>query len=66
MQHKSIIASIFFACAGPISVAQGNMPPPPAPPPPPGLPIDHGLVVLFVIALVYGIYKINKMAKRPA
>ncbi|MBF2707448.1 hypothetical protein [Flavobacterium soyangense] len=26
------------------------------PPPPPGLPIDDGLYMLFIIALLYGIY----------
>jgi hypothetical protein len=26
------------------------------PPPPPGLPIDDGLYLVFIIALLYGIY----------
>ena len=34
------------------------------PPPPPGLPIDTFIYVLFFIALVYGVYMINKMNKR--
>ncbi|WP_162523793.1 hypothetical protein [Flavobacterium sp. LMO8] len=29
-------------------------PPPPTPPPPPGLPLDGGLLILFVLALVSG------------
>lgn len=38
-------------------------PPPPGPPPPPGLPIDDGIIPLFVIALIYGVYKLNKIRK---
>ena len=34
------------------------------PPPPPGLPVDTFIYVLFFIALVYGVYMINKMNKR--
>ena len=35
-------------------------PPPPTPPPPPGLPIDGGIVVLFVMAIIFGYYLSNK------
>lgn len=35
-------------------------PPPPTPPPPPGLPIDGGVLVLFVIAIIFGYYLSNK------
>jgi len=34
--------------------------PPPPTPPPPGLPIDGGLVVLFLLALVSGYYLSKK------
>ncbi|WP_445717979.1 PID-CTERM protein-sorting domain-containing protein [Flavobacterium sp.] len=34
--------------------------PPPTPAPPPGLPIDGGLVVLFVFALISGYYLSKK------
>ena len=48
-------------------MAQGSTPPPPMPPPPPpGLPIDGGIIALFVVALVYGIYKVNKISKQVA
>ncbi|MFY0631872.1 MAG: hypothetical protein JXR05_16030 [Flavobacteriaceae bacterium] len=31
------------------------MPPPPVPPPPPpGLPIDNGVIALFIVAVIYG------------
>lgn len=62
MQHKTIIASFIFLATGFISVAQ-DVPQPPAPPPPPGLPIDNGIWVLVIFALVYGVYKIIKLSK---
>ena len=40
-----------------------SVPPPPDdqnPTPPPGLPVDSGLVILVVVALFYGVYKIIK------
>ena len=47
-------------------MAQGSTPPPPRPPPPPGLPIDSGIIVLFVVGLVYGIYIAHKLSKKRA
>ena len=49
-----------------ITIAQGvNVPPPPPPqPPPPGLPIDSGIAVLFVVTLVFGVYKAIKISKK--
>jgi len=38
----------------------GGGPPPPTPPPPPGLPIDGSIVLLVIVAIVYGIYTLNK------
>lgn len=35
-----------------------NKPPPPGVPPPPGLPIDGGVVVLLILAIVYGLYRL--------
>ncbi|MBC3845805.1 hypothetical protein H8K90_05410 [Winogradskyella echinorum] len=58
-----MLASISLSFVGLASMAQGATPPPPGPPPPPGLPIDSGIIVLFVIAFVYGIYKTNKISK---
>ncbi len=41
------------------SFAAPNDPPPPSsPPPPPGLPVDGGIMILFAVSLLYGIYKI--------
>ena len=30
------------------------VPPPAPPPPPPGLPIDNGILILFIVAILYG------------
>lgn len=35
--------------------------PPPPGVPPPGLPIDSGIMVLVLVALLYGIYKTNRL-----
>lgn len=43
-------------------MAQGGTPPPPTPPPPPGLPVDGGIVALFCVALVFGVYKTIKIS----
>jgi len=43
-----------FAFAGPTG------PPPPQVPPPPGLPVDGGVVLLFIAAISYGIYKVHQ------
>ncbi len=48
-----------------MSAAQTGTPPPPMPPPPPGLPIDSGIIVLFILALAYGIYKARNLSKQP-
>jgi len=33
-------------------------PPPSSPPPPPGLPLDGGVMVLALLSITYGLYKI--------
>ena len=63
MQKRKMLASILFFFTGFVAVAQGAGPPPPQPPPPPGFPIDNGIVVLFVLAIVYGLYKAYKLSK---
>ena len=42
------------------ALAADPSPPPPTPPPPPGLPIDGGIVVLFILALVSGYFLSRK------
>lgn len=62
----SILVVLFtgvFGYAAPVD------PPQPTPPPPPGLPIDGGLLILFIISVLFGIYKIyqyNINKKTPA
>lgn len=65
VQNKKIIASILFVLISFVCTAQGSGVPAPAPPtpPPPGLPVDDALPVLFILALVFGIYKSFKSAK---
>ena len=59
IQNKRIFASILFVLISFVCMAQGigDNPPPPRPPPPPGLPLDSGLLFLFLGALFYGIKK---------
>lgn len=68
MHKKYMLASVLVFLVGFVSMAQGtgSVPPPPAPPNPPGLPIDGGIVFLFLLALGYGIFKSYKMSKRSA
>lgn len=39
-----------------IMIAQGTVP---GPPPPPGLPIDSGLLFLFIAGIAYGVKKVK-------
>ncbi|MDH7913792.1 hypothetical protein [Winogradskyella sp. SYSU M77433] len=66
MQNKNMFASILFFFVSVASIAQVNQPPPPAPPPPPFLPIDNGVVFLFIAALIYGAYKVYKISRKVA
>ena len=61
-----MLASILLFPIGFISIAQGGAPPPPIPAPPPGLPVDNGIILLFIVGLVYGIYKAHKHSKQAA
>ncbi len=65
IQNKNIYASIFFVLIGFVCEAQiDGTPPPPMPPPPPGLPIDGGIIVLFIAALAYGIFIKIKVSRK--
>ncbi|MGC4040741.1 MAG: hypothetical protein QM710_08165 [Flavobacterium sp.] len=57
-----IILAVFFLSAGNM-FADAGPPPPSTPPPPPGLPLDGGVVLLLVLSITYGIYKLNKIKK---
>jgi hypothetical protein len=67
MPSRKLFASILFLCVGVATFAQGgSQPPPPTPPPPPGLPIDSGVLALFLLALVFGAYKAYRLSKQKA
>ncbi|WP_299098291.1 hypothetical protein [uncultured Winogradskyella sp.] len=66
MQNKNMLASVLVFFVGFASMAQSTAPPPPIPPPPPGLPIDNGIIVLFVLALGFGAYKAYTVSKKTA
>ena len=63
--------TLFLFCA--VDVIAKATPPAPSrtgkaaaepPPPPPGLSIDQGVVVLVIVALLYGIYCIYSFRKK--
>ena len=56
IQRKRIFASILFVLISCVCV--GQTPPPPGPPPPPGFPIDGGILLGSIFALLYGVRKI--------
>lgn len=61
-----ILVTIGFCMTVVTAFGQNEMPPPPrmkGAPPPPGLPIDNGVILLLIVALVLGIYKIIKFSK---
>jgi hypothetical protein len=62
MQNMKILTSILFLLISFVGMAQ-TMPPPPQPPPPPGLPIDSGVLVVMVLGVFFGVYKLLKANK---
>ena len=62
IQSKKTIASILFVLISFVCSAQ--TPPPPQPPPGPvGVPIDSSIIVLLIIGLLYGVYKMYLLRK---
>ena len=65
IQNKKIFASILFVLISFVCAAQTPPPPPPpGRPGPVGAPIDGGLLVLLIVGLFFGIYKMYKFQKR--
>ncbi|WP_406685262.1 hypothetical protein N1F78_05925 [Seonamhaeicola sp. MEBiC1930] len=55
IQNRRIIASILFVLISFVCTAQD---PPPPGPPPPGFPIDGGVTLGVIFALIFGVRKI--------
>ncbi len=41
-----------------VSYAAPGGPPPPTPPPPPGFPLDGSVLLLVLLSIIYGLYKL--------
>ncbi len=68
-ENKKLIALTLVAFSNAVdAIAQiEELPQPQAKGPgPPGLPIDNGLIILFAIAIIYGVYKIVQRSKKAA
>ena len=69
VQNKKILTTTFaFFISVVCAVAQNQAPPQPQfatqGTPPPGLPIDDGLIFLFAVALIYGVYIVLRLSKK--
>ncbi|WP_198520077.1 PID-CTERM protein-sorting domain-containing protein [Lacinutrix sp. Bg11-31] len=64
IQNKKIFASILFLLISFVCSAQTPPPPPLGPAGPVGLPIDSGLIALFAVGVLYGIYKMYRLKKK--
>ncbi len=60
MTNKYLKAILFVAFIFSVTVTFAQGPPPP----PPGLPIDGGIIGLFVIAIGYAVKKIHDNSKK--
>lgn len=68
LSNQKILATtvVLFGIAINAVAQMEELPPPQAKAPPgPGLPIDNGLILLFAVAIIYGVYKILKRSKKP-
>lgn len=59
--NRTIIILGVFLLQATAAFADAEPPPPSSPPPPPGLPLDGGIFILVVLAMGYGIYKLNQI-----
>ena len=55
-----LVISEFLLSFIPTFADEPAPPPPTLPPPPPGLPIDNSVIILILISVIYGLYKIGK------
>ena len=59
MERKKFFTFITIVMFGLTASAQA-VPPPIPPPPPPGLPIDGGVLLLFISGIIYGVKKLKE------
>jgi hypothetical protein len=57
--NLTLLTVIFSVCS--YAGVPGGGPPPPTGPLPPGAPIDGALILLFIVGIIYGSYKIKKV-----
>ncbi|WP_299883425.1 PID-CTERM protein-sorting domain-containing protein [uncultured Lacinutrix sp.] len=65
IQNNKTFASILFVLISFVCSAQ-DPPTPSGPPTPPGTPIDGGIVMLIILGVLYGAYKMYQKRKRVA
>lgn len=63
--NKKILASILFILISFVCTAAQDLPQPAPMSTPPGLPIDNGLMILFAVAIIFGVYMTLKLSKKP-
>lgn len=65
--YNSKFFYVFIYLLGIAKVFAGPEPPAPTakkPPPPPGLDVDNGIVFLFLLAIIFGVYIIYKFQSK--
>lgn len=58
----NLLLFAFLLTINAFAAPPGGGPPPPTPPPPPGLPVDDGILILLLVALLYGFYTVRKLS----
>jgi len=71
VQNKKVKTTILAVLMTAVhAFAQIQAPPQPeakgSPSPPIGLPIDNEVILLFIVAMIYGVYKIVRRSKKAA
>ena len=64
--NRIFIILVVFLSSIATYAAPVDPPPPSTPPPPPGLPLDGGILILALISLTYGLFKIVQLNRKKA
>lgn len=64
--NRIIVILVVSLCSLATYAAPIEPPQPSTPPPPPGLPLDGGILLLMIISLGLGLYKIHKLNIKKA